>query len=127
MRWKIGEKGRDLFCFTVKTVCEEKEQSSWSERASRLHVHEFALSKRCVGNASPFTRQLSSVAIDSETWLSADLPVTLAEKLLDDRPWKRAHLWAVPVLAQWREIKSRIPKDRATPEPIDLNIEQKPE
>lgn len=120
-RWDYGDKGEGPMLFTVHHINHETES-----RARKLHVHEFALTKRWVrqwAGGKPFTKKLATATIHHTEWLPIDLPLSLAEKLLDDREWKRTHKWAVPLLAQWSTIKSQATAARAGSEaPVRIRL-----
>lgn len=118
--WNIPTKGEGPMIFTVHHIDPHAERSS-----QKLHVHEFALTKRWVNRwerPDPFTKKVTSSSIDATQWLPADIPLSLAERLLDDRAWKRANRWAVPLLAQWATIRDQIQAmpPRETPVRVEL-------
>jgi len=116
-RWSTGQKGEGPFLFVVHhTERDEKRDQNL------LYVHEYALSKRWVNGTEPLTKTLATATVSEDEWLPADLPVSLADKLLDDREWKRAHLWAVPILAIWGKLKDLIPATQNSPVPILLKL-----
>jgi hypothetical protein len=42
---------------------------------------------------------------------------------LDDREWKRANRWAVPILAQWQQVQALIPAPSGNCAPVVLNLD----
>lgn len=119
-RWNRGKRGEGPFIFTVDRV---EPQDSPARISGSLFVREFTLTRRWV--KSPFTKQVSAADIHTSEWLPLDLPLVLAERLLDDRSWKRAHTWAVPILAQWKEIRAQIPASLTEETPIPLRLSKK--
>lgn len=111
VKWNKGKKAGGLFVFTVHHVEECDRKKNWSGHDYEIFVHHPELKKRAYvntyGSDEPFNKKMAVAPICGE-FLPLDLPETLAEKLLDDRNWKSAHKWAVPLLAQWRDIRKQL-------------------
>lgn len=122
-KWNLGDKRIGPYVLTVHEA--DSSQDHWH----RLSVHFWRLSKRwgrdCrefSPSTAAFTKDLATAFIPTD-FLPIDLPLSLAEKLLDDRAWKRQHAWAVPVLAQWGAIRKQAAAVRG-PAPVALELKE---
>jgi hypothetical protein len=116
--WNHGSRDNRLFVFTVQRVelLDPKEkQRNWGGHDYEIFVYHPERKKRWRGgkycfwrddDRGPFNKAMDVAPICGE-FLPLDLPESLAEKLLDDRNWKSAHKWAVPLLAQWRDLRKQ--------------------
>lgn len=121
-KWNTGTRGAGPFLFTVHHTDPEAKG-----HYTKLFVHEFERSKRWVYNSGPLKKTMSSASIDGREWIPADFPQSLATALLDDREWKRSHLWAVPILARWKFIQSQFPQGPSGPVPLKIKLTEQEE
>ncbi len=126
-RWNHGSRTSTPMVFTFHHLVsaeDAKDGRTFYPDYHRLHVHEWELSRRWVSNTGPFTKKLATASIDMSRWIPVGLPASLAERLLDDRNWKRTHLWAVPLLAQWSSIQRQLRELSPSPAPVPLKLRQ---
>lgn len=119
--WNTGKKNHQLFVFTVERVEERADRKTWGGHDYEIFVHHPERKRRYslhgYRSGDPFNQKMDVAPICGE-FLPLDLPESLAEKLLDDRNWKSAHKWAVPLLAQWKDIRKQfaaVPDEKPFP------------
>jgi hypothetical protein len=131
VKWNKGKKAHGLFVFTVHHVNESDPKKDWSGKNFEIFAHHPEPKKRAYvnryGSGEPFNQKMApnGAPICGE-FLPLDLPESLAEKLLDDRNWKRANAWAVPLLAQWHDLRKQfaaVPDEK----PFSLKMRKKAE
>lgn len=134
-KWNHGQRGDGPFLFTVHHVEPATGKGSWERE--KIFVHERVLkavwNRRRWGvdgrkDESPFMKGKmgENYLWPADEWLPIDLPVALAEALLDDRVFKKEHKFAVPVLAQWEKIKEAAKLAPAGIVPFLLPLKDKP-